>query len=347
MRHLKKAIRRLAEDYDNTSGANYWGERAAGVLLIAEDTWRILVALRSDDVNEPNTWGTIGGKVDDDETFEQAVIRELREEGGYSGPVRLIPAYKFVDEDVFEYQNFIGRIPHEVSLETDWETSAFEWVTVEELDELSPKHPGLEMLLSESGSMLKQAMSIRTLDSDELTEAYIKYITSSDPDKITDYLEMYNTIHDYEEEEAYEDDPAFKEWMIEEVDNEVYEAFSNLQGIVTPDGTVKIYRMISVDENWLEHLQTSGKHLGICWSWDMHSADNHWGKNLPHYALLISEVNEEYVDWKESVMLNVSMPEEREVRLFKNTPINLIDIYIDNEPQKISELGLNEKQFLA
>lgn len=154
---LRKVIKLIAQEaYENIADAPYWGDRAAGVLLIAEDTGRLLAALRSQDVNEPGTWGTIGGKVDEDEDFEDAALRELREEAGYSGSVKLIPAYKFADEDVFEYQNFIGIVPNEVTLDTSWETDAFEWLSLDELEGLEPKHVGLELLLVNSADLIEK-----------------------------------------------------------------------------------------------------------------------------------------------------------------------------------------------
>lgn len=47
--------------FQNAHGGKFWGNAGAGVILFAKDTGRVLLALRSPYVNEPNTWGTIGG----------------------------------------------------------------------------------------------------------------------------------------------------------------------------------------------------------------------------------------------------------------------------------------------
>ena len=42
----------------------FWGRAGAGVLFLARDTGRILIAHRSADVEQPDTWGTWGGAID-------------------------------------------------------------------------------------------------------------------------------------------------------------------------------------------------------------------------------------------------------------------------------------------
>ena len=60
---------------------SYFGDKAAGCIFIAKDTGRILLAKRTNStdpnakVKEPGTWGTWGGKVDNDETPKDTVER--------------------------------------------------------------------------------------------------------------------------------------------------------------------------------------------------------------------------------------------------------------------------------
>lgn len=149
--------------------SQYWGNQAAGVLVCAEDTGRFLVSMRSPYVMEPNTWGIISGKIDEDEDPETAVKRELHEETGYNGPVDLIPAYVYQDEEAgavdefgeteevgFTFYNFVGKVPTEFDPSTDWETEYFEWMTLDELQNASPKHFGLDALLSNSSDIIKE-----------------------------------------------------------------------------------------------------------------------------------------------------------------------------------------------
>lgn len=147
--------------YDNDSGMNYWGNIGAGVLPIARKTGRILLNYRSAYVNEGNTWGVWGGKVDDEDTLnlEEEAKREFAEEAGYTGPIQLTPAYIFKTTG-FEYHNYIGIIPDEfepnIPPQHQWETEDYRWVTWEELLEIEPKHFGLTGLVQHSGQIIQR-----------------------------------------------------------------------------------------------------------------------------------------------------------------------------------------------
>ena len=69
--------------------AEFTEPMAAGIVLYAEDTGRWCLQQRSDQVSDPGVWSTWGGGVEPGETLEDAVRRELAEEGGYHGPLKL------------------------------------------------------------------------------------------------------------------------------------------------------------------------------------------------------------------------------------------------------------------
>jgi len=130
----------------------YWGKRGAGCLPVAQDTGRILFPHRSRNVLEPNTWGSWGGAIDGGENPEVAVRRELREEAGYKGKLRLRPMLVFKDADKgFQYHNFAALVPKEFTPKLNWETQGFRWV--EFGDWPSPLHPGVKTLLADSLSL--------------------------------------------------------------------------------------------------------------------------------------------------------------------------------------------------
>src|SRR5437763_1629871 len=60
----------------------YWGKAGAGVLLLCKETGRFLFMHRSEQVNEPGTYGLIGGAIDADEDPAEAAVREAEEEAG-------------------------------------------------------------------------------------------------------------------------------------------------------------------------------------------------------------------------------------------------------------------------
>jgi len=131
----------------------------------------------------------------------------------------------------------------------------------------------------------------------------------------------------------------FKTWLLkffrEEYDRFLDEFLSNTDYLL---GRFEIYRVITVDNNWLEHLKKQGKHLGIFWSWDSEIAEAHQGdRNKPNEAHITCEIKNTDVDWIETIRLNTHPynNEEKEIRLFKGTPLkitNLLinDILIDN-----------------
>ena len=108
---------------------------AAGCILYAEDTGRYGLQQRSDTVDTPGSWAAWGGGMEPDETLEQCVLRELAEESGYHGVIKLHPLAKNA-----KYVTFIGVVPHEFEPKPCDEWKDFCWV--EAGDWPSPMHPG-------------------------------------------------------------------------------------------------------------------------------------------------------------------------------------------------------------
>lgn len=143
---------------------DYWGTVGAGILPFATDVGKWLVALRSSAVREPNTWGVIGGKIELHENPQRAAKREFIEETRYSGPIQLYKAFvyqspekDYTGKPKFVYHNFIGSlIKGDWEPKKNWENTKFEWVTYEDLMQLSPKHYGFKALLDHSDDLIKQ-----------------------------------------------------------------------------------------------------------------------------------------------------------------------------------------------
>jgi len=81
-------IFRLMEAEDETphwealEKTGYYGKQAAGAIPFARDTKRFLIAHRSRYVEQPGTWGTWGGAVNEGESPEGTARREFQEETG-------------------------------------------------------------------------------------------------------------------------------------------------------------------------------------------------------------------------------------------------------------------------
>ena len=59
-------------------------------------------------MNDPGVWAALGGGREPGETLEQTARRELAEESGYRGPIKL----HFLDSNP-KYTTFVGVVPHE------------------------------------------------------------------------------------------------------------------------------------------------------------------------------------------------------------------------------------------
>jgi 8-oxo-dGTP pyrophosphatase MutT (NUDIX family)/predicted nucleotidyltransferase len=116
------------------------GQGAAGIVLYAEDTGRYGLQQRSDDINDPGMWAAWGGGREPGETLEQCARRELAEESGYTGPIKL---HHLASNP--KYTTFIGVVPHEFEPQANDEWKNYCWT--EAGDWPSPMHPGVTAAL--------------------------------------------------------------------------------------------------------------------------------------------------------------------------------------------------------
>lgn len=133
------------EHSDALNKTGFWGKQGAGCIFKAASTGRYLIAHRSNYVQEPGTWGTWGGAIDSNETPEQAAMREVREEAGYHGQLKLKHLWTFKHPSGFQYHNYLAIVEDEFVPDLDWETQGYAWVKSGEWP--TPLHPGLESLL--------------------------------------------------------------------------------------------------------------------------------------------------------------------------------------------------------
>ena len=136
---------------------SFWGNSGSGVLVVARDTQRILLGLRSWDVMEPNTWGNFGGAIgiSDDGEPEEALppednaLKEMAEEINYTGPIEMIPSFTYRNNS-FTYYNYIGMVDSESQIalnQFNWEISELRWFTLDEVLSLPNLHFGISELM--------------------------------------------------------------------------------------------------------------------------------------------------------------------------------------------------------
>jgi 8-oxo-dGTP pyrophosphatase MutT (NUDIX family) len=145
---------KVAKNADHYDENGYWagsGGGASGILPICITTGRICLAWRSPYVNEGDCWGTIGGAIQPEMSPADSAKKEMQEEVGYQGSIRLIPAYVF-SYGSFKYFNFIGLVPTEFglnpmqgstnNLDFEDETDSIKWFTWNELQQELYENPG-------------------------------------------------------------------------------------------------------------------------------------------------------------------------------------------------------------
>lgn len=148
-----------AEHLEILKKTGFFGSRAGGCLFVAEDTGRILLGKRSQDVQEPGDYGTFGGAFDKNESPEEAIRREVREETDYTADFKLIPLFVFRAPS-FEYHNFMAIVPTEFKPKLDWENESALWFDYGDWPE--PLHFGMKALLRDkvSQAAIKKASQV-------------------------------------------------------------------------------------------------------------------------------------------------------------------------------------------
>lgn len=134
----------------------YWGREAAGCILIAKSTGRVLIGLRGEEVLQPGTWGTFGGAIDHGESPTDTVLREAKEELGFreAGELLHLWTYEAPDSD-FRYHNYAIVVDEEFvpDLFDVEETAAAAWFDFGDWPE--PMHFGLKALLEQDEAVAR------------------------------------------------------------------------------------------------------------------------------------------------------------------------------------------------
>lgn len=183
--------------------SKFWGKQGAGALIIARDTGRVFLVLRSSKVKEPGTWGVLGGAIDESESPDQAARRETFEEVGYTGDIELHRSYVF-RSDEFVYHNFIGVVDSEFKPTLNWESVDAGWFDIDDLP--SPLHFGLEQLLAHDRDKITSIIDrldrrfteshLRQLIRETLVSAGSAYTSSKEAPKQKFEAELIRMAHE-------------------------------------------------------------------------------------------------------------------------------------------------------
>lgn len=177
---------------------------AAGIILYAQDTGRYGLQQRSDKINDGGLWAAWGGGREPGESLEQCALRELAEEGGYTGPIKL----KKLAENP-RYVTFIGVVPHEFEPRPDPEWKDFCWV--EAGDWPSPMHPGVAAALKNIPSQLNEKINDRVIEPGFTAEKWInrryllRAVARKSDDPNDNLRGLIITAHDPETKSSFSD----------------------------------------------------------------------------------------------------------------------------------------------
>jgi 8-oxo-dGTP diphosphatase len=137
----------LAEHYGieviiDAPNCAHWGEHGAAGLLVV-DKGKVLLQLRAQGVHEGGTWSIPGGARGEDETPEDAALREAGEEAGID-PDDVEITYMYTDpcDCGWEYVTHIAQATTTPTLHGNWESAELRWVPFADVGNL-PLHPGL------------------------------------------------------------------------------------------------------------------------------------------------------------------------------------------------------------
>ncbi|KXH80970.1 (deoxy)nucleoside triphosphate pyrophosphohydrolase [Sporosarcina sp. HYO08] len=105
--------------------------------IIENENGEILCALRGPDMVLPNYWEFPGGKIENGESKEEALSREIQEELGC-----VIEVFNQVDDTIYEYEQVIVRLETFMAKIVSGEPKASEhaeikWVSRKELSSLN------------------------------------------------------------------------------------------------------------------------------------------------------------------------------------------------------------------
>ncbi len=119
-------------------------------------------------------------------------------------------------------------------------------------------------------------------------------------------------------------------------------SIKNLLSKIKSDGTVEIYRSITVDRDWFDNLKNKKiKRLGVYWSWK--EGNSVYGRNRDYKVELFSKIDEKYINWTQTIIQNIFYGDvEDEITLFKNTPIRLSKILYKKSIENRWDLNYSE-----
>ena len=188
----------------------------------------------------------------------------------------------------------------------------------------------------------------------ELIELIVtdKYETDWTTHKRENFYYDSDGRYDEEDEEIDEDDfwenednqDGFVEFLEDDVEETLQELYYTLSDN-EHNKKIDIYREIDVNQIWLDlflNKENDEVHLGEYWAYDEESTDTYWAGNKKHKVKFHAKVLQTDINWWDTYWANLLHPEECEINLFPNTPLELVSITIDGEDVDLSNFKNKE-----
>ncbi len=166
---------------------------------------------------------------------------------------------------------------------------------------------------------------------DIITETFLSEFKKSD-----EYDRLYEEFEYGKDSDK--DSVEFEEFVLDKLNERFYRAESAIGDCIKTDGTIDIWREMRVNNNWYDIISNGDKPLGIYWTYDENSTEAYWEDNIENkkkddvYVIIKVNVKQTIVNWKETfeTVLTGYGEDEKEIRLFEKTPLNIIEIIEKN-----------------
>lgn len=151
--------------------------------------------------------------------------------------------------------------------------------------------------------------------------------------------EEKDDLMDEDEDEIMETE-RFKEWLKYEVEAKIENVIDEISDYIKGD-LITIWRVMTVDDNWIKNLASTGMRLGKYWSFEEDAAEAHWGGNQGNTVRIQTTIKEKYIDWQQTIEANIDPnigEDEKEITLFKNTPITIQGLEVNGKEMNIEPI---------
>lgn len=222
---------------------------------------------------------------------------------------------KFIEICVFEPNNIRvinGPLEEEI-------------ITEKSINDISIKDFNKREIISQW--MLSNPDSVYEKFKYEIQDDY--YLSPEEKDEIMGM--DYDDIHDL---------PRFKKWLDYEVESVIEDSVYNIKSYIK-NGLITVWRDMTVTDEWLKALPTTGARLGRYWSFEEDAAEAHWGGSESNRIKIQTTVPETYIDWQQTITANIDPAigeDEKEITLFKNTPIKIDRLMVNGKVIDISNI---------